>query len=427
MSEQESLAVAEDMTRRGAHDGAAKIYTALLQSPDANTRLESVFRLAGIAMAAGDYDTAIGYYRAIVDSNPGLYRVRLELAQAHFMNRDYQEAEFHFQFVRATAGLPAEVADKIDEFMALIRQQKNWTLDFVFGVVPDSNLNSAGTAKEECLNTVIGPMCRPLETAKSGTGLRLNTEGNYYTRFTKRFGLRTTLGINALDFPGSDFDDAFVYFASGPRYAFDRAEISLQPTMAARWYAGDFYNYSYGLRFDTNWQLSGRWLLGSGATIRQSHYDTDYVQDALGGYDWGLCLRPRYYLSNKSFIMAGLGFDQSHTAIKSYSADTISYSLGYFGEFWWGFTFLGRVDLLNTEYRDSRLVVIDGALVEKTRSDHLWQFYARISNNKLGWYKILSRRCLIPMQRAILTFRAISSTSTAWKSKSSGGFSQYST
>jgi hypothetical protein len=399
MSETESLSVAEDLTRRGAYDGATKIYSTLLNSPDANTRVESVFRLAGIAMANGDYDAAIRYYRAIVDNNPGLYRARLELARAYFMNRDYADAEFHFQFVRATDGLPTEVADKIDEFLALIRQQKNWTLDFGFGIVPDSNLNSAGTAKEECLNTMWGQFCRPLETAKSGTGLRLNAEGNYYTRFTKRFGLRSTLGINALDFPKSDFDDIYLYFASGPRYVFDSAEISLQPTASARWYAGDFYNYSYGLSLDANWQVSGRWLLGAGATVRQNHYDTDYVQDAVGGYDWDLYLRPRYYMDNKSFIMAGVGFDQSHMAVKSYGTDTVSYSVGYFGEFWWGFTFLGRIDLLDVKYRDSSIFVADGALVERVRSDNTWQFYTRISNNKLGWYNLVPALSYMYMTR----------------------------
>ena len=389
LSFQEGLTLASQLSAKGKKDEAREIYALLAQSPDLEIQIEAVFQLAGMAVSRGDFNIAIKYLDAIIKRHPDLSRVRLELARAYFLNGDYQEAQFHFQFVRATSDLPQEVSKKVDEFLAQIRQRKNWTLDFGFGIIPDSNINYSGTSADECINTVFGYLCRPLETAKSGVGLRLNTEGNYFLRFTKRFGLRTTLGLNMLDFPGSDFDDSSIYFASGPRYVFDRGEISLQPTVMARWYGGDFYNYSYGLRLDTNWQLSGRWLLGTGATLRQNHFHKAYIDDALGGHDWGLYLRPRYYVDNKSFIMFGFGFDQNNAKIETFGSNNISYSLGYFGEFQYGFVLFGRVDLITSKYHAPRWVVIDEAFIEKTRSDLTWQFYTRVSNNKLSWYNIV--------------------------------------
>lgn len=389
LSDDDMLGIANSVASSGDLDTAGQIYTNTMHSGNYDTRIESVFQLANIAMARGDYETAINYYYEIVKNNPALSRVRLELARAYFMSGDYEQAQFHFEFVRATPELPDDVAAKIDAFLTLIRQQKNWTLDFGFGVVPDSNLNNAGNQNTECIDTVFGPLCRPLDTAQHGVGVRLNATGNYYLRFTKRFGLRTTLGVNLLDFDGSDFDDYSVYLASGPRYTFDRGEISLQPAVRAQWYAGDFYNYGYGLRLDTNWQLMGRLFAGAGATVHKTEYDATVNQDALGGYDWGLYLQPRYYLNNTSYIMAGIGFDQNNTNIDAYGSDSISYSLGYFGEFGWGFAFTGRASLIDSKYHDSAWYVINNQFDQRTRNDLTWQFYAQVYNTKLGWYNLV--------------------------------------
>lgn len=306
LSASDMIALANNLMERGNLDDAVQIYNALLgQVTDANIRTEALFQSGNIAMARGDLNAAIKAYRTIVDTNPNLPRVRLELARAYFLNGDYQAAQFHFEFIRAMPDLPISVREKIDQYLSFIRMHKNWSLDFGFGIVPDSNINNAGTMRDECINTIFGSLCRPLETMKSGIGVRLNANANYYLRFTRRIGLRTTLAVDALDFPTSQFDDYTLYFATGPRYVFDTGEISLQPIVSARWYAGKFYNYLYGGRFDTSWQLGRRWLLSGATTIHINRYHTDYINDALHGYDWGLSLSPRYYLNSKSFLLGG--------------------------------------------------------------------------------------------------------------------------
>lgn len=389
LSESDMIALADNMAGHGRLDDAGQIYSLMQGSTDASIRTESLFQLGNIAMARGDYAAAISAYRGIVDSNPNLPRVRLELARAYFMNGEYQAAQFHFEFVRATPNLPDTVREKIDQYLTLIRMRKNRSLDFGLGIVPDSNINNAGTESEECINTIFGPLCRPLEVKESGVGLRLNADLNHYMRFTQRFGLRTTFGIDALDFPTSRFDDYGFYFASGPRYVFDRGDISLQPTVSARLYGGDFYSYAYGGRVDTSWQIGRRLLLSGGGTATINRYHTDYINDALRGYDWGLSISPRYYLNNKSFVLAGLRFDQNNTKIKSYGSDNITYSVGYFGEFKWGFSLYSRADLITAKYHAPSWFVVDNKFVEKHRRDNIWRGYVRLSNNKISWYNIV--------------------------------------
>lgn len=350
---------------------------------------ESIFQMGNIAMAEGDYDAAIRYYRQILDNNPNLPRVRLELALAYFLNKEYQAAQFHFEFVRATPNLPDTVAQKVDIYLALIRQQKNWSLNFSLGIVPDSNLNNAGSQKQECINTIFGPLCRPLDTKKSDTGLHLTADADYYLRFTKRFGLRNTINIDLSDFPTSEFDDHSIHLASGPRYAFDNGEISLQPTIYARCYAGDFYNWGYGLQLNTGWQFGKRWLLSAGSQISKNNYHNDYINNALTGYNWGIFIQPRFYLNNKSFLFGSLQFNQTNAQIKSYGNDNIIYSLGYFSEFKWGFSLMTRLDFIDTNYSSAAWFVIDNKFQERTRQDKTMRFYARLSNNKINWKNII--------------------------------------
>ncbi len=389
LSEADMIALADTMLERGHADDAWQIYSFLGGSKNAEIRNEALFQIGNMAMFRKDFAAAIEAYRQIVDTNPNLPRVRLDLALAYFLNGEYQAAQFHFEFVRAAPNLPDAVREKIDQYLALIRVHKNWSLDFWVGIVPDSNINNAGTSREECINTTFGQLCRPVETKESGIGLRLNADLNHYMRLTRRFGLRTTFGVDALDFSTSKFDDYGVYFASGPRYVFGKGDVSLQPTISARFYGGDFYSYAYGGRFDTSWQLGRRWLLTGGATAAANQYHNNYIDNVLRGYDLGLSLSPRYYLNNKSFVLAGLRFGRNVTHIKSYGADNITYSLGYFGEFRWGFSILTRLDLTTSQYREQSWFVVEGGFTKKRRHDTNWRTYTRISNNKLSWHNII--------------------------------------
>ena len=387
-SYKKSLHSIEEMIANNELDKAETTLRALKGTTNPQEEIEKWFLLGQVYMAKSDFTTAIQIYRKILDNQPGLSRVRLELARALFFDKQFQDSEKHFLFVRADSTLPDEVRQKIDIFLALIRQQKNWAIDLSFGIVPDSNINISGKESEECINTIFGVLCRPLETAKSGIGLHLTTEGSYYLRFTKRFGLKTTLGLSLLDFKTSQFDNNLLYFATGPRYVFDKGEVSLQATSSLRWYGGEFYNYSYGVREDMSWQLFNNWVLNTGTSIQQLGYKKDYINDALAGYSWNVYLKPRYFINNKSFVSAGISFEQDNTQEKSYGSDNVSYSIDFFNEFLGGFALFSRIQLTTSNYHGENFFVVDQNIQQKVRKDLTWQFYNRIYNRKLSWHNL---------------------------------------
>ncbi len=140
---------------------------------------------------------------------------------------------------------------------------------------------------------------------------------------------------------------------------------------------------------DTNWQIGRRWLLGSGLSAHRNQYHIDYINEALRGYDWSASVQPRYYLNDKSFLLAGLRFGQDYTRVRAYGNDSLTYSIGYFGEFRYGFAILTRLDLTTTKYHAARYFVSQGEFQQKTRRDNVWSAYVRVSNNKINWHNLI--------------------------------------
>jgi tetratricopeptide (TPR) repeat protein len=229
------LLLANKLAAAGNTKDAATLYEQLRQSANMALRHEAAFQLAGIFMFEGRYREAALLYLDILNQAPNLPRVRLELARAYFMNKDYEDAQLQFELVKG-GGLPPEVLDKVDHFLALSRRRKDWAFNFNLALVPDTNLNQASGGNEECISFSGALLCRPLEEKQSGVSL--GGTFNHYWRFGRDFGLRSTIGLNILEHERSDFDDYQLYLASGPRYTFDSGEASLQPTFRKRWYAG---------------------------------------------------------------------------------------------------------------------------------------------------------------------------------------------
>ena len=382
----QSLALAGVLQKNGETDKAKATYRALLKDSDYRVRTESVFRLAQIAADDQDYPTAIKYYLHILKYYPNSVLARLELARAYFMNGDYSLAEEQFLFARATPNLPEPIVKNIDTFLTAIRQQKNWSVESYFSFVPDSNLNYASGASEECINSSFGVFCRPLEKQDSGIGIRFGVDASYYLRFTKNFGLKTTLSVSGLEYSGEQYDDYSLRLAMGPRYTFANGEISLQPNVAWRRYRGAPYTNQYGILLNTNWQFARRWVLSGGVSWNKNNYVDDYVSDFLSGQDMQIYVQPRYYFSNTGFVMSGLSVGRSDANSAGYGYDSVGFLLGYYDQWPWGFATLLRGNISFLRYLDERYFIMsDYNYRNLTRSDIVYSASVRLTNRFVEW------------------------------------------
>lgn len=80
-----------------------------------------------VAADRGDYDAAIEAFHRILDRDPSLKRVRLDIARTFFLKGDDEAADHHFRIAEA-AGLPRDVQANVDKFLAEIRRHMTSSL-----------------------------------------------------------------------------------------------------------------------------------------------------------------------------------------------------------------------------------------------------------------------------------------------------------
>ena len=388
LTEREALVLARILAGQGRRDEAAALYQELIaRGRIQEYRIEAAFQLAGIFMLEGRFREASLLFLDILRRNPNLPRVRLELARAYFLNRDYEDAQLQFELVKGS-GLPPEVQEKVDEFLTQIRRRKDWSIGFNAALVPDSNLNQASGGEEECIALGGMLLCRPLEKKQSGIGLGVGGTLNHYLRFSRDFGLRSTISLNALEYERNDFDDYQLFLASGPRHTFEQGEISQQPTFRKRWYAGRQYSEEYGIRLDGQWMLN-RFLLGGAFSWARIRYNDSYVNEFLEGDSLFSHLQVRYILNDRTFVQTGLAFQRENAEAEAYGSDSLRCALGLYRVLPYGFSLFGELSLTDARYHGAQWYIArDYRIAETRRRDRTWQVFASLSSSLLEKYDI---------------------------------------
>ena len=193
----ELFELANDSRMRGQFDVAEKVYRALAEHPQIDLRTEARFRLA--LMLADELsrpaDAAV-LLRMILDEQPNVSRVRVELARMQVMLGNYEAAGRELRAAQA-AGVPAEV-DRLLRFYTLaLESRKSFGLNFQAGLAPDSNINRATT--NDTLSTIIGDFDLSEDArATSGIGAFARAQGFYRQRVGSKVDVLYRLNGQAL-------------------------------------------------------------------------------------------------------------------------------------------------------------------------------------------------------------------------------------
>ncbi|MEO8455962.1 MAG: surface lipoprotein assembly modifier [Sphingomicrobium sp.] len=209
-----------------------------------------------IAVAAKDNREAIRVFRSILIDHPDAARVRLELARAFYLAKDYGNAKRQFQFALA-GNLPREVAANINTYLAAIRDAKSLSYNFGIALAPDTNLNTGSSAREV---TLFGLPFDLSEDARqrSGVGIAIEAGAEWAPRIGT--GKRLRLGISGQrrEYSGSNFDDMTAAAYVGPRWVSGKWDLSLLGTAYKRWYGTRPNNQAAGGRLEATYYLTPR-------------------------------------------------------------------------------------------------------------------------------------------------------------------------
>lgn len=222
------------------------------------------------SLQAGDYRRAEAAFRRILDRDPRLLRVRLELARTLFMEKKDEQADYHFRL--AAAAHPAlQVSRNIARFREAIRARRSWRLNVDFGLAPDSNINSA-TDKQNVDIYGLPFVLDPTAQARSGTGIFAG--GDVSIRLNRFGKIPVYLGAYGqwLAYRDHRFDDSYAAFEAGPEFALAGGRLRSTATALYRWYGRRPLVTTFGSHLDYEKLVGDKWTVGGNLLVRRNDY-----------------------------------------------------------------------------------------------------------------------------------------------------------
>ncbi len=240
------------------------------QADDFDPAVESEFVEGMTSYAAKDYRHAEAVFRRILDRDPGLIRVRLELARTLFIEKKDEQADYHFRL--AAAAYPTgQVARNILRFREALRARRSWRLNFDVGIAPDSNINSA-TAKETIDIYGIPFRLDPTARARSGTGTFAGADASIRLNRSGRVPIYLGAYGRWLHYRDHQFDDAYAGAEAGPELQVAGGRLRTTGTGLVRWYGQRRLVTSLGAHLDYERLVGDRWTVGGALLFRRNDY-----------------------------------------------------------------------------------------------------------------------------------------------------------
>lgn len=351
---------ARDLITQGRLADASTILDARLTKAPGD--VQARFLKGMVALAGDDHRQAIRAFRAILIDQPGATRVRLELARAFFLRRDYRNSFTHFQF--ALAGNPPEaVKTQIRQYLSAIREAKSLSYTASLAVAPDTNLNAGSSAREVSL---FGLPFDLSEDARKRSGVGLAIEAG--TEWAPRIGAgkRLRLGFHGQrrEHKGSDFDDLTVAAYAGPRLVSGKWDLSVLGTGFRRWHRSRPYNDAFGARIESTYHPTSRVGISTGLALQSVRYPEQRERTArlasIGSSAF-------YALTSSSAVTFKLGASREAARVDAYSNWSGFVSAGYFRELPMGFSAFIEPSLSRVRY-DEALAAFGSRRADRTQS-----------------------------------------------------------
>lgn len=280
----------------------------------AETEIDVSFLRGRIAEARRDFPAAIAEYRRILARRPDLIRVRLELARLLFLIKEDAASRYHFELALG-ANLPPTVRDNVLRFLTEIRRRQRVYAEFSFGIVPDSNIN---TATEQSEITLFGLPFRLSDDARRESGVGVSVEGflGFRQPLTNQYGLETGVRARRIEHSGGDFDDTKVNAFLGLRRSYSKLDVGVRTILSHQWFGNRPINQAVGGEFDIGGRLWPRLeaRVFAGGEVRK--YDEAKFLD---GYLVSLRGIARYSLSPKSLLDTVVGIAREETDDPGYT------------------------------------------------------------------------------------------------------------
>lgn len=197
---------------------------------------EAVFQEAMVTLERGDPRGSIALLRGLLAEDPGLVRVRLELARALFLSGNAADAREQFLVVLSgDPSVPPAVRNQVIAFIRQIdaRSGFDWTLDISAGLHPEAFRRYDSDEIE--LDILGFPLTFRLSRPQAPTfAIFASGSASWRTPFQVEAGAGAATGFvrvrgSRIEAEGSDFDDLTAEGSLGVRWSGPRTTMEFGP------------------------------------------------------------------------------------------------------------------------------------------------------------------------------------------------------
>jgi tetratricopeptide (TPR) repeat protein len=293
---------------------------------NAPTDSEMQFLRGLIAVELHDYKSAIHFFRSILVREPGVVRVRLELARAFFLAKDYDNAERQFRFARA-GRVPASVAANIDRYLVAIRNVRQFTYGLSVAAAPDTNIN-AGPAESDVYLYGLPFTLSKDARRRSGVGLAVDGSGEWSPHI-RSARLRMGAQAHALWYRAGAFDDVTLGGYIGPRFLSARWDVSPVLSGFRRWYGNRVYNEALGASLRATYYTGRRLALNAAVGVQDVHYRLPEGQSgpAVNGA-FGFT----YVLNPTSYVSAAVSASRQAARLSAFANTAVAFDASFYSD-----------------------------------------------------------------------------------------------
>ena len=292
-------------------------------------------------------DEAIAALRAILVAQPGLVRVRLELARAFFYKREDDLSRGHFERVLAGKPPKAMVAN-INRFLRIMRARRRWSAHFGFSLAPDTNIGAVSDS--EVIYIYDLPFRRNnFEGENSGLGFVFWGGWEYQYPLAQRQRLRLGTDISIREYTNDEYDQMTISLHAGPRWWLTpNTEMSLLASARQRRSGGLIHSHEFGARFELEHRLTPRIRLSGRASWHERNYERDKHFD---GPQLDLALVGSWVLTPTLQLRGGFGYAAENPESHTWRNRSRWGRLGASVALPFGFTVGGNAELRTTDYQ----------------------------------------------------------------------------
>ncbi|WP_169794864.1 tetratricopeptide repeat protein [Ruegeria profundi] len=215
------------------------------EGTDGDPRIENSFLLGMEYLRNGNPSLAAKHFLLILAEDPSLVRVRLELARAYFLNKQWERSRSEF-FRVLSSDLPEPVRIRVLDYIRAIDARRGFDWDLSIGV---SSVGDTRSYDTDQIYLDFGGAHLPftLQREKSKElGLRLTGGANFRKPIKNSFDTLETVAFAAVSFDlkearTSRYDDYQLLSRVGLRLLSPRTTVSVAPVISTRILAGEIF------------------------------------------------------------------------------------------------------------------------------------------------------------------------------------------